>query len=177
VAYSPAVVILLRLLKALLTSALRPAIEPLGTAAIHMRVWPNDLDLNIHVSSGRYLSFMDVGRVELLARMRLFRKVMNQGWRPINGGTMITYRKSLLLWERFTVKTRILCWDEKWFYFEHIIERRNGELAAIANTRGLIRGSDGNVAPAQVIELSGRHVDSPPIPECIIRWGEAESAR
>ena len=177
VAYSPAVVVLLRLLKALLTSALRPRVDPFGTAAIHMRVWPNDLDLNVHVNSGRYLTFMDIGRVELLARMRLFRKVIRQGWRPINGGTMITFRRSLLLWERFTVRTRILCWDEKWFYFEHVIERRNGELAAIANARGLFRGPGGNVSPARVIELSGRHFDSPPLPQCIVLWREAENAR
>lgn len=178
VAYSPAVVVLLRFLKALLTAALRPKIEPLGTAEIRMRVWPNDLDLNVHVNSGRYLSFMDIGRVELLARLRLFRRVLSEGWRPINGGTMITYRKSLLLWERFTVRTRILCWDEKWFYFEHLIERSDGELAAIANARALIRGRHGNVPPAQLIELSGPHrVDSPPFPECIVLWRKAESSR
>lgn len=177
VAYSRAVVVLLRLLKALLTSTFRPKVEPLGTASIHMRVWPNDLDLNVHVNSGRYLTFMDIGRVELLARMRLFRKVMKQGWRPINGGTMITFRRSLLLWERFTIRTRILCWDEKWFYFEHIIERSNGELAATANARGLFRGREGNVSPARIIGLSGRHFDSPPIPDRIVRWREAENAR
>jgi acyl-CoA thioesterase FadM len=143
-----------------------------------MRVWPNDLDLNMHVNSGRYLSFMDIGRVEILARMRILRKAIRKGWRPINGGTMITFRRSLLLWEPFKVRTRILCWDEKWFYFEHIIERRNGELAAIANSRALLRGPEGNVTPASLIELAGRGpIASPPMPETIARWHDAENAR
>jgi acyl-CoA thioesterase FadM len=176
--YFDPVVVLLRLLKSLLTSPLRPRIEPLEEATIGLRVWPNDLDLNMHVNSGRYLSFMDIGRVEIIARMRVFRKAIRRGWRPINGGTMITFRRSLLLWEPFKVRTRILCWDEKWFYFEHIIERSNGELAAIANARALLRGPDGNVAPAALIELAGRgSIASPPIPESISRWREAESAR
>ncbi|HUP46791.1 MAG TPA: acyl-CoA thioesterase [Thermoanaerobaculia bacterium] len=171
-------VVLLRLLKALIAARFAPKLPPLGESAIHMRVWPNDLDLNMHVNSGRYLSFMDIGRVELLARFRVFRKSWKLGWRPINGGTMISYRKSLLPWERFTVKTRVVCWDEKWFYFEHRVERGSGELAALANARGLLRGRDGNISPSAVFELAGSDpVESPPMPEAIRLWSEAEAAR
>lgn len=171
-------VVLLRFLLSLLRSLSQPKLEPFGEAVIRMRVWPNDLDLNMHVNSGRYLSFMDIGRVELIARMRLLRIALGKGWRPINGGTMITFRRSLLPWERFTVRTRILCWDEKWFYFEHIIERGNGDLAAIASARALLRGREGNVPPASLIALAGRgEIASPPMPEHIARWRDAESAR
>lgn len=142
-----------------------------------MRVWPNDLDLNIHVNSGRYLSFMDIGRVDLLVRMRIFRKVIRRGWRPINAGTIISFRKSLLPFERFTVRTRIVCWDEKWFYFEHIVEKTDGERAAIANARGLLRGPDGNVPPAALLEVAGFTGSSPAMPPHIARWIEAEAAR
>src|SRR5688500_8719123 len=156
----------------------RPKLGPLGQSVLRMRVWPNDLDLNMHVNSGRYLSFMDVSRVDLLVRMRMFRKVIKRGWRPINGGTMISFRKSLLLWERFTVRSRIVCWDEKWLYFEHVVERRNGDLAAVANARGLLRGREGNVAPAALLEVAGiSDLQSPPMPPHDARWREAEAAR
>ena len=170
-------VVLLRFIKCLVTSRFRPRIDALGESVIRMRVWPNDLDLNMHVNSGRYLSFMDIGRVDLLVRMRAFRAVIGRGWRPINGGTMIIYKKSLLPWERFTVRTRILCWDEKWFYFEHRVERHNGDLAAIANARGLLRGRDGNVPPVALVEMVGTATASPPMPPYIERWREAEAAR
>ena len=171
-------VVLLRLIKALLTSRLRPRIEPLGSSVLRMRVWPNDLDLNMHANSGRYLSFMDLGRVDLLVRMRIFRKVVRLGWRPINGGTMISYRKSLMPWERFTVRTRIVCWDEKWLYFEHVIEKSSGEVAAIANARGLLRGRDGNVKPEALLAIAGAAgMASPPMPAHIEKWREAESLR
>ena len=170
-------VLLLRFFKCLVTSRFRARIDALGESVIRMRVWPNDLDLNMHVNSGRYLSFMDIGRVDLLVRMRAFRAVISRGWRPINAGTMITFKKSPLPWERFTVRTRILCWDEKWFYFEHRVEKRNGEIAAIAAARGLLRGREGNVPPAALVELVGASIASPPMPDYIERWREAEAAR
>jgi acyl-CoA thioesterase FadM len=168
------VIVLFRFIKCLLVSAFSPAIDPVGQATVRMRVWPNDLDLNFHATSGRYLTFMDVGRVALLVRMRLGRKVLARKWRPIVGGAMITYRKSLLPFETFVVRSRVLCWDEKWFYFEHIIEGRGGEVAATGTVRGLLRGPRGNVAPSELIALSGRAIEPPPIPDFIARWREAE---
>jgi acyl-CoA thioesterase FadM len=165
-------VLLLRLIAAFLGSALlRPRIGPLDQGVLRMRVWPNDLDLNMHVNSGRFLSFMDVGRVDLLVRMRVFRKVIRRGWRPINAGTTITFRKSLLLGERFTIRSRIVCWDEKWLYFEHIIENAKGELAAMAHTRGLLRGKEGNVKPDELLAFMGfPGLASPPMPPAIEQW-------
>ena len=60
---SAAVVVLLRLIKCLFTSAFKRRIDPLGEGLVTMRVWPNDLDLNFHANSGRFVSFMDIGRV------------------------------------------------------------------------------------------------------------------
>ena len=171
-------VLLFRLIWTLFTSRFRPRIDPLGEAVIRMRVWPNDLDLNIHVSSGRYLSFMDVGRVDLLIRFRVFRKAFRRGWRPINAGTIISFRKSLLPFERFSVRSRVICWDEKWIFFEHIVDKANGDRAAIANSRGLLRGSSGNVRPQEFLEAAGHgDLQSPPMPPHVARWIEAEAAR
>ena len=74
-------VVLIRLIWALLRARLKPRIGLLDESAFAMRVWPNDLDLNVHMNSGRYVSMMDIGRVEILGRMRLLRKVFGRGWR------------------------------------------------------------------------------------------------
>lgn len=168
------VVVLFRLIGCLIASLFRPRMDPLDQGVVRMRVWPNDLDLNVHANSGRYLSFMDVGRIDLLVRMRLLRKVVARGWRPIVGGAMLSFRKSLLPFERFTVRSRIVGWDEKWFYFEHIIEKDGGEVAAIGTVRGLLRGRDGNVPPRELVALTGRPIDSPAIPDSVLRWRKAE---
>ena len=168
-------VLLFRLLFNVLLSSFKRRIEPLDEGIIHMRVWPNDLDLNVHANSGRFVSFIDVGRIDLVVRMGILRKVLRMKWRPLVGGTMITYRKSLQPFERFRVRSRVLCWDEKWFYFDHIVEKSNGELAAHATVRGLVRGPRGNVPPAEFVALTGKPVPSPPIPPYISRWTESES--
>lgn len=170
-------VVLFRIVFALFAGLFKPRIDLLGQATIHMRIWPNDLDLNVHANSGRYLSFMDVGRMELLVRMRLLRRVIRRGWRPVAGGAMISYRKSLLPFERFTIRSRVLCWDEKWFYFEHIIENASGDLASMATVRGLFVGREGTVSPSDFLKLAGRaDLVSPAMPDYVARWREAEAA-
>src|SRR5258707_11508930 len=154
-------VVLFRFLFAIFTSRFRRPLGILDDCVIAMRVWPNDLDLNMHMNSGRYLSMMDIGRVEILARARLLRPVLKRGWRPMVGATFIRYRKSLLPFERFTVRSRIVCWDEKWLYFEHALERR-GEIVTHAYVRGLLRGRPGNVAPSDLLALAGMAGRAPP---------------
>ncbi|MGZ7033365.1 MAG: thioesterase family protein, partial [Thermoanaerobaculia bacterium] len=173
------VVLFFRLFSAIFVSLFKKRIGPLDTAVAHFRVWPNDLDLNIHMNGGRYVSFMDVARVDLLARMRLLREVTKRGWRPIAAATMIRYRRSLLPFERFTLRSRVVTWDEKWFYFEHIMENSHGELAAMAFVRGLLRGREGNVTPREFIAITPTpDIGPPPMPEAIKRWNEtAESLR
>ena len=163
-------IVFIRLTWALIRSQFKPRLGILDESAVAMRCWPNDLDLNVHMNSGRYISMMDIGRVEILGRMRMLRKVFGRGWRPMVGNSTIRYRRSLLPFQRFVVKTRVLCWDEKWLYFRHAIES-HGDLFAIAYVRGLLRGKEGNVTPAQILALAGQPgLPSPPMPEDLARW-------
>jgi len=163
-------IVFFRLVWALIRSRFKRRLDILDESAVTMRVWPNDLDLNVHMNSGRYLSMMDIGRVEILGRTRLLRKTFGRGWRPIAAAATIRYRRSLLPFQRFTVRTRVVCWDEKWLYFRHAIEAR-GELCAVAYVRGLLRGKEGNVSPAQILELAGKPgLQSPPMPADIAKW-------
>ena len=90
-------VLLFRFIGALIVGAFQPRIAPFDETVVRMRVWPNDLDLNMHASSGRYISFMDAARVAMVVRFGALRKMIARGWRPVVGGTMITYRRSLYL--------------------------------------------------------------------------------
>jgi acyl-CoA thioesterase FadM len=171
------VVLLFRFLLVMLLSRFRRRIAPLGEARLRFTVLPTDCDLNFHLNAGRYISFMDVARVELLGRMRLFRKVIKAGWRPINGGMIIRYRRSILPFERFDLRSRVIGWDEKWIYFEHILER-NGELCAIANARGLFRHGKRSIPPGEMAEMLGiSDPSSPPLPPHVEAWRRAEDAR
>jgi acyl-CoA thioesterase FadM len=43
-------------------------VDLLATTRIRLRVWPNDLDFNLHVNNGRYLALADIGRVHWFVR-------------------------------------------------------------------------------------------------------------
>jgi acyl-CoA thioesterase FadM len=167
-------VLLFRFIGALIVGACQPRIAPFDETVVRMRVWPNDLDLNLHASSGRYISFMDAARVAMLVRFGAFRKVIARGWRPVVGGTIITYRRSLFLFERMTIRSRIVCWDEKWFYMEHVIERANGELITKARVRATFISRAGTVPPRELGRIAGHDVESPPLPEWVQHWRAAD---
>ena len=60
--------LLLRLALVLFQGRRGPRLGLLDTGSLHMRVWPTDLDVLMHMNNGRYLSLMDLGRVDLLVR-------------------------------------------------------------------------------------------------------------
>ena len=46
----------------------RGSLDVMGTSVLTMRVWPTDLDMNVHMNNGRYLQIMDVARAEWMMR-------------------------------------------------------------------------------------------------------------
>ena len=154
-----------RVLITILSSGLRRRVGPLDPATVYFRAWPHDCDLNFHLNAGRYVSFMDVARVELIARMRILRRVLKRGWRPIVGGGTVTYRRSVMPFERFSITSRVVAWDEKWFYIEHLVHKQDGALAATGVMRTLLRGPQGNVPPREMLALLGiGDLQSPEVP-------------
>ncbi|MGD9171509.1 MAG: thioesterase family protein, partial [Candidatus Thiodiazotropha sp.] len=118
--------LLLRFLKVFLTALLRPRMGLLESSTLSFRVLPTDLDFNLHMNNARYLSFMDLGRTDLLVRAGMLGLVSRKRWKPVTGSIDIKYRRSLMPFQRFKLYTRVLCWDEKWLYLEQRLESARG---------------------------------------------------
>ena len=154
-----------RFLFAMILGCLRPRIDAFETSVARFTVLPTDCDLNLHLNAGRFVSFMDVGRMDLLSRTRLIGPLLKRGWRPVMGGIVVRYRRSVLPLQRFDVRSRLVGWDEKWFYVEHIVEH-DGVFCAQAYVRTIVRKKNGNATPREVLALLGREeLQSPPLPE------------
>jgi len=152
---------------------LRP-LPPMGVLEedrLRMHVWPNDIDFNFHLNNARYLNIMDYARMHLLARTRLLEHVVRSRWMPVVGAVWITYRRSLPLFSGFLLASRLVCWDERWFYFEQTFTGRDG-LAAVGWVKGALRLKQGTVEPQKVIERVAPGAQSPPMPEAISTWNE-----
>lgn len=138
---------------------------------IRMRVWPNDIDLNLHMNNGRYLNVMDFARTHLLARAGLLEHIIRSRWQPLVGAVWITYRRSLPLFAKFEIASRLVCWDERWFYLEQTFTGRAG-LAAVGWVKGALRNASGVVEPQKVLEGVESGIVSPPMPDSIAQWNE-----
>lgn len=159
--------------KVLLAAVFGARIAPLGESVVRFRVWPNDLDTNLHMNNGRYLTIMDLGRLDLMFRTGLGRVIVKQRWRPMVGTAVIRFRRGLSPFERYVLKTRIVSWDDKWFWLEQRFERNN-DVVAVGAIKGLFRDSRGNVPTARVLSLLGV-TDTPTTPDWIIAWQRADA--
>ena len=157
----------------LLTASRRTSCPVTGPCISTLRVYPNDLDVNGHVNNGFYLTYADLGRMDLLLRSGNFRKILNQGWYPVVVAETIRFHKSLKLFQRFNITTEVIGWDEKNFLLQQSFERNNEVVAlAVINARFLSR-KGGSVSTAEFMELLEITESSKPIPAWIEGWRDA----
>jgi acyl-CoA thioesterase FadM len=151
------------------------ALEPWRTP---LRVFPNDLDLLRHVNNGVYLTLMDIGRVDLLIRTGAQAAAASRGWYPVVVGETIRFRRSLRLWDRFEIITRVLGWDDRLVYLEQVFERRSASggpevvAEAVVAARFLARTGGGVPAPDVAVAF-GSVPQSPPLPPDVLAWARS----
>ncbi|KAF2792127.1 hypothetical protein K505DRAFT_279392 [Melanomma pulvis-pyrius CBS 109.77] len=95
-----------------------------------------EMDYNIHKSNSTYFSDMDISRTSLFTALirnairknsRLYGKkkgveVLHNPGAPRGkhvialGGIMCLFKREILPYQKFEMWTRLLCWDQKWFY-------------------------------------------------------------
>lgn len=165
--------LILRMLRVWLAALVGGRIAPLDESVVRLRVWVNDLDTNLHMNNGRYLTIMDLGRLDFIVRTGLGWIMLKRRWRPMVGSAVIRFRRGLAPFERYELKTRVVWWDDKWFWIEQRFERA-GDLVAIGAVKGLFRQSTGNVPTPEVLALLGVHERPGAIPDWIAAWRDAE---
>ena len=85
-----------RLLWLLVTSRMRPRLDLPGEASVlPFRAWFHDLDTSLHMNNGRYLTLMDLGRVQLMIRAGMIPTIVRKRWTPVVGSSYMRHRRSL----------------------------------------------------------------------------------
>lgn len=150
-------------------------IDRFGSSELWLRVWPGDLDFNLHMNNGRYFSIADLGRVDLGQRSRLWRDALKRGWRPMAGAATGRFLRSLQPFARYRVRSCTLGWDEKWVFCEHRFIHRD-QLCAIVVVRYLFVAPHGAVPPRELLSLAGPVPESPALPDWVQRWHDAQES-
>ena len=138
---------------------------------VAFRVLPTDCDMNFHMNNGRYLTFMDLGRVHLMAQLGLIRVIVRNKWKPVLAAADINFIRQIAPFQKFDLVTRIVTWDDKYAYMEQRFESE-GTLHAHAYVKGLFLGARGRVANSAVVAELGYTGEPPPCPEELRLWVE-----
>lgn len=163
--------LILRLLRVLLLLPFVPRRDLFAESRLSFRVLPNDCDVNFHMNNGRYLTFMDLGRVHLVAQAGLLRRLLRRRLIPVLSAVEVNFVRPLRPLQKFDLVTRVLTWDDKYVYLEQRFESR-GALCAIATARGLFLRKGRAVAIAQVVRALGVTAAPPPMPAVVTHWKE-----
>jgi acyl-CoA thioesterase FadM len=139
---------------------------------LHMRVLPNDLDFNGHMTNGRYLTVADVGRMDYVVRTGTLRVALQQRAKPVVADVNARFRRELRPFQAFELHTRLLGWDGKWTYMEHRFVCK-GRVAGVVVMRGTFVNKHGAVPPATFAQALGLGGESPPLPPFLSAWSQS----
>jgi acyl-CoA thioesterase FadM len=141
-------------------------------AVTKLRVLPTDLDVLRHMNNGVYLSIFDIGRFDLMRRNGVWQIFAERGWYPVVASETITFRKSLQLWQAFTVESRIIGFDDKAAYLQHRAVV-GGEIYAEAFIKArFLKRAGGTVPIDEMLDAVGPAPATLELPEWLARWGD-----
>lgn len=139
--------------------------------------WPHDLDMWLELNNGRALSLYDLGRTAMAQRVGLIAVLRREGWGMTMAGTSTRFRRRIRGFERFEMRSRALCWDDKFVYMEQSMWKKNGECASHVMYRAAITDKNGIVAPDRVLAAMGQEIASPEMPAWVRAWCDADATR
>lgn len=151
--------------------------DPLQVSRLTFIVSPTDLDIFRHMNNGVYFSIMDLGRVDLLVGSGLLDVIVREGYGVTVAAETLSFRRSLKVFQRFRLETRLLGWDDKALVIEQRFLRRSRrgawEVAAEGVVRTRLVGKGGD-QPSTIFlkRLGPRFETSPPLPSFIAEWNE-----
>lgn len=141
---------------------------------ITFRVLPTDIDVLTHMNNGRYFSLLDLARIDCMIRNNAFHTFKQHKIYPVVASEMIRFKKSLRLFQRFEITTRIIGWDDKFFYIAHYF-KTHGEICALALVKACcLRKSKGLVNTSEVLNLLDVKSPALQMPDWVKEWNQAD---
>lgn len=155
-----------------------PEMGLLDTYISHHRCWPWDIDMWMELNNGRTLTLYDLGRIPLAQKNGLLDVIRRERWGLTMAGVVVRYRRRVRTFEKIEMRSRLICWDDRFFYIEQSMWKADGECANHAVYRSAVTDRNGIVAADRVAEALGMAgITSPDMPEWVAQWLKAEDLR
>ena len=138
---------------------------------------PWDIDMWMELNNGRTLTLYDLGRIPMAYRVGLVDVLKRKRWGLTMAGASVRYRRRVRTFQTVEMHSRGAYWDDKFFYIEQSMWNKAGECTSHIVYRSAVTGKNGIVPPAQVIRELGVDEVSPPAPEWVKAWIDADTVR
>lgn len=145
------------MLMILFTSIFKPRLpveKPENNLSLH--VLPNDLDINLHMNNGRYLTICDLTRVDMFVRTGLAKTMYKEKWMPVISEHTMKYKKGLKPFQKYKIYMQVTHWDDRTFFMAHQF-KVGDRLMAEGTSQGVIVGKQGVVNPVEVMKRVYTH--------------------
>ncbi|WP_211829267.1 thioesterase family protein [Kistimonas asteriae] len=144
--------LIFRMIYLLLASFFKPRLPIVNPEnSLVLRVLPNDLDINLHMNNGRYLTICDLSRVDMFIRTGLAKTMYKEGWIPVVSEHTMKYKKPLNPFQKYEVTMQITGWNEKSFHMIHTF-LVNGKVVAEGTSLGCVLSKSGVIPPEKVMQ-------------------------
>ena len=120
----------------------------------------------------RQLVLYDLGRFDLAIRTGFLKQLRTHGWGLVVAGGSVRYRKRVHLFDKVTMKTQMLGFDERWIYMSQSMWVKGEACSAILLRTGVTR--QGRTVPTQdLLTALGYPADDPNLPGPLPAWAKA----
>lgn len=95
---------------------------------------------------------------------------------PVLTAAEINFIRSITPLQKFDLVTRLVSWDDKYFYIEHKFEAR-GVLCVHAYVKGVFLRKGAKVSNAEIVATAGFTDAPPPMPDELRLWADLGNAK
>lgn len=166
----------LRMAKELWKFRNAPALSVFQPHVSTHRVWPWDIDPWMELNNGRTLTLYDLGRLPMGKRMGFDRLLKERRWGLTVAGNTTRYRRRVTVFQKLTMVSRVLGWDERFLYIEQSMWR-GGDCTSAQMLRGAVISKGGMIPMAQAMAALGVTEPSPALPDWVQAWAAADAGR
>lgn len=143
----------------------------------HHICWPWDLDFWFELNNGRTLTLFDLGRLPLAKRIGMIDALKRRRWGMTVAGSSVRYRRRVRAFDKVTMRSRGIGFDDKFMYIEQSMWRPNGDCTSHALLRMAVTGKEGIVPPSEMARELGHEGPSPDLPKWANEWIAADAIR
>ncbi len=163
----------LRFGRLMATAPFKKKVGLLDDTVCKFRVGPQDIDPYMHRNNGRYLTIMDIGRMELLARNGVWQACRQAGCKPMMVASTMRFKRPLSTFQGFIQRSRVIVWDETRLYIDQTFERQGALMTRCLAAMVVLDTAKGRRVPiAGIAAALGHDGPSPELPPEVLFWGK-----